>query len=251
MMNDQNVVAASPSSVRRVLKEAGRLRCRDISKSRKGKGFDQPVKPHEHWHTDISFLRIGGVFYSLCSFLDGCSRMIVHSEIRETMTEQDVEIVLQRAREKYPDARPRIISDNGPQYVSKDFKAFLEFCQMTHVRTSPYYPQSNGKIERWHKSLKVECVRPGVPLSLDHARAMVTAYMAYYNNERLHSAIGYVAPRAVMEGRAEAIHAERRRRLAESREVRRRHACEAAVEACCQKKEGAEPIANAGCGCEN
>jgi len=128
MMNDRDVVAASPSSVRRVLVEAGRLRRRTVAKSRKGKGFEQPLKPHEHWHTDISFLRVGGVFYALCSFLDGCSRLIVHWEIRETMTEQDVEIILQRAREQYPDARPRIISDNGPQYVSKDFKAFLEFC---------------------------------------------------------------------------------------------------------------------------
>ena len=116
MMNDLNIVAASPSSVRRVLLAAGRLRCKTVSKSRKGNGFEQPLQPHEHWHTDISFLRIGGVFYALCSFLDGCSRAIVHSEIRETMTEQDIEIVLQRAREKYPDARPRIISDNGPQY---------------------------------------------------------------------------------------------------------------------------------------
>ena len=221
MMNDLNIVAASPSSVRRVLLAAGRLRCKTVSKSRKGNGFEQPLQPHEHWHTDISFLRIGGVFYALCSFLDGCSRVIVHSEIRETMTEQDIEIVLQRAREKYPDARPRIISDNGPQYVSKDFKAFLEFCQMTHVRTSPYYPQSNGKIERWHKSLKVECIRPGVPLSLEHARQMVAAYVTYYNNERLHSAIGYVTPEAMMKGQAEEIWKQRRQRLEEARKARK------------------------------
>lgn len=228
MMNDQGIVAASPSSVRRVLKDAGRLRNREPFNSRKGKGFEQPLRPHEHWHTDISFIRIGGVFYGLCSFLDGCSRLIVHWEIRETMTDRDIQIVLQRAREKYPDARPRIISDNGPQYVSKDFKAFLAFCQMTHVRTSPYYPQSNGKIERWHKSLKVECIRPGVPLSLDQTREMVAGYVNYYNDVRLHSAIGYVPPRAVFEGRAEAIQAERQRRLAEARKARKCHARETA-----------------------
>jgi len=229
MMNDLGIVAASPSSVRRVLKEAGRLRSREAFNSRKGKGFEQPLRPHEHWHTDISFIRIGGVFYGLCSFLDGCSRLIVHWEIRETMTDRDIQIVLQRAREKYPDARPRIISDNGPQYVSKDFRSFLAFCQMTHVRTSPYYPQSNGKIERWHKSLKVECIRPGVPLSLDQTREMVAGYVNYYNDVRLHSAIGYVPPRAVLEGRAEAILAERQRRLAEAREARKCHARESAA----------------------
>jgi len=90
MMNDQGLVAASPSSVRRVLKDAGRLRSRKAFNSRKGKGFEQPLRPHEHWHTDISFIRTGGVFYGMCNFLDGCSRLIVHWEIRETMTDRDI-----------------------------------------------------------------------------------------------------------------------------------------------------------------
>lgn len=85
------------------------------------------------------------------------------------MTEPEVETIVQRARERFPDARPRIISDNGPQFIARDFKEFIRICGMTHVRTSPYYPQSNGKIERWHKSLKGECVRVKTPLSLDDA----------------------------------------------------------------------------------
>ena len=89
------------------------------------------------------------------------------------MTEADVETIIQRARERYPDARPRIISDNGPQFIAKDFKEFIRICGMTHVRTSPYYPQSNGKIERWHKSLKGECIRVKTPLSLEDARRLV------------------------------------------------------------------------------
>jgi putative transposase len=70
------------------------------------------------------------------------------------MRETDVEVILQRAKEKYLEAKPRIISDNGPQFIARDFKEFIRISGMTHVRTSPYYPQSNGKIERWHKSLK-------------------------------------------------------------------------------------------------
>jgi transposase InsO family protein len=62
------------------------------------------------------------------------------------MTEADIEMILQRAREKHPDARPRIISDNGPQFLARDFKEFIRIAGMTHVRTSPYYPQSNGKL---------------------------------------------------------------------------------------------------------
>src|SRR6266404_4267845 len=69
------------------------------------------------------------------------------------MTAADIEIILERAKEQHPEARPRIISDNGPQFIAKDFKEFIRISGMTHVRTSPYYPQSNGKIERWHKSL--------------------------------------------------------------------------------------------------
>lgn len=115
------------------------------------------MAPHEHWHVDVSCLNIWGTFYDMCSVLDGWSRFLVHWEIRERMTELDVETILQRAREKFPDAHPRIISDNGPQFVAKEFKQFIRVSGMTHVRTSPYYPQSNGKIERYHRTIKATC----------------------------------------------------------------------------------------------
>src|SRR5437868_12080222 len=72
------------------------------------------LQPHEHWHVDISYLNIAGTFYFLCAILDGCSRFIVHWEIREKMEEIDVETIVQRAREAYPGVTPRIITDNGP-----------------------------------------------------------------------------------------------------------------------------------------
>ena len=94
---------------------------------------------------------------------------------------------------------------------------------MTHVRTSLYYPQSNGKLERWHKTIKGECIRPGTPLSLEDARRLVAQFVAYYNNERLHSAIGYITPKDKLVGREAEIFAERRRKLEQAREDRRRH----------------------------
>ena len=106
------VVALSPSTTYRVLSKAGRLDRWNGKPSKKGTGFVQPLRPHQHWHTDISYLNLGGTFYYLCSFLDGASRAVVHWEIRESMTEADVECILERAKELYPDARPRIISDN-------------------------------------------------------------------------------------------------------------------------------------------
>ena len=133
------------------------------------------------------------------------------------MTEADIEIILERAKELHPEARPRIISDNGPQFIAKDFKEFIRVSGMTHVRTSPYYPQSNGKIERWHKSLKGECIRPGTPLSLDDARRLVEGYVEHYNDVRLNSAIGYITPKDMLAGRQQEIHADRDRKLEEAR----------------------------------
>ena len=227
MMLDADVVAVSPSSVYRVLKQAGLLGNWNRKPSRKGTGFDHPLRAHEHWHVDVSYINVCGTFYYLCSLLDGYSRYIVHWEIREQMTEADIEVILQRARERFPEAYPRIISDNGPQFIARDFKEFIRICGMTHVRTSPYYPQSNGKLERWHKSLKSECIWPGTPLSLDDARRLVAGYVEHYNTVRLHSAIGYVAPADKLAGREPAIFAERDRKPDEAR-ARRKVARQAA-----------------------
>jgi transposase InsO family protein len=217
MMLDDDVVAVSPASVYRVLKVAGRLDRKWQKPSKKGTGFVQPLQAHDHWHVDISYLNLGGTFYFLCTVLDGYSRFIVHWEIRETMKEPEVETIIQRAKEKYPNARPRIISDNGPQFIARDFKEFVRLCGMTHVRTSPYYPQSNGKLERWHKSVKVECIRPACPADVDEARYLVANYVAHYNTVRLHSAIGYITPADKLAGLEEVIFAERDRKLEEAR----------------------------------
>ena len=82
----------------------------------------QPLRPHEHWHLDVAYLNLGGTFYYLCSVLDGASRAIMHWDLRASMKEQEVECILERAKELYPEAGPRIISDNGPQFVAKDFR---------------------------------------------------------------------------------------------------------------------------------
>jgi len=221
MMIDDDIVAVSPSSVYRVLVNAGLLRRWNRKPSKKGTGFQQPLKAHEHWHIDISYINICGTFYYLCSILDGFSRYIVHWEIRESMTEADVEIILQRAREKFPDAKPRVISDNGPQFISKDFKEFIRISGMTHVKTSPYYPQSNGKLERYHRTVKGTCIRVKTPLSLEDARDLVTDFVDHYNNKRLHSAIGYVTPKDKLQGRAKMILAERDAKLIAARECRK------------------------------
>jgi putative transposase len=220
MMLDADIVAVSPSSVWRVLGRAGLLSKWKGTQSKKGTGFEQPPRPHQHWHIDVSYINISGTFYYLCSVLDGYSRFIVHWDLRESMTEADIEIILQVAKEKHLEARPRIISDNGPQFIARDFKEFIRISGMTHVRTSPYYPQSNGKLERWHKSLKAECIRPGTPLTPEDARRLIQQYVDRYNTVRLHSAIGFITPADMLAGRQAEIHASRDRKLEQARQRR-------------------------------
>ena len=217
MMLDDDEVAVSPSSVYRVLKQANLLQRWDTTPTQKGQGFGQPSKAHQHWHIDIAYLNIAGTFYYLCSILDGYSRYLVHWEIKPQMTEFEVELILQRAREQFPEVRPRIISDNGPQFIARDFKHFIRDCGMTHVRTSPNYPQSNGKIERWHKTLKSEAIRPKTPLSLEDANRVVHYFIDHYNTKRLHSAIGYVSPLDRLTGKDHSIQNLRHHRLAKAK----------------------------------
>jgi len=220
MMLDADVVAVSPSTAYRVLKQAGRLDRKWQKPSKKGSGFGQPLQPHEHWHVDVSYINVAGTFYYLTSVLDGASRYLVHWELRQSMTERDVETVVQRAREQHPGATPRIITDNGPQFIAKGFKEFVRLCGMTHVRTSPCYPQSNGKLERWHGSLKQESVRTAPLKTVEEGRTRIASYVAHYNQTRLHSAIGYVTPADKMAGREREIWASRDAKLETARERR-------------------------------
>ncbi len=234
MMLDEDVAAVSPSTTYRVLKGAGRLQSWNRKPSKKGTGFHQPTQPHQHWHIDVAHINVAGTFFYLCSILDGYSRAIVHHEIRSEMTEADVETIVQRAVEKHlldeqtgskialPEiAKPRIISDNGPQFIARDFKEFIRNVGLSHVRTSPFYPQSNGKIERWHKTLKSESIRPGSPLNIDDAKRLITSFVDHYNQNRLHAGIDYVTPGDKLAGRANEILKARDTKLEKAREQRK------------------------------
>ena len=108
-----------------------------------------------------------------------------------------------------------------PPASPMDFREFIRLSGMTRVETSPYYPQSNGKVERCHKTIKGGCIRVRTPLSLEDAIAVVDEFVGHYNTRRLHSAIGYITPKDKLEGRAEAILAARDAKLAAAREARK------------------------------
>ena len=201
-MLDEDVVAVSPSSVYRILKAEGLLnQWSTVKTSSKGNGFKQPTGPHQHWHIDIKYINFLGTFLFLISVLDGYSRYIVHHEVRTNMTEHDVQITVQRAKEKYPDTRAKIISDNGGQFISKDFQQFIKFLELTHIKTSVAYPKSNGKLERFHRSIGIECLSTNSFITLEDAREIIAKYIDHYNQVRLHSALCYLTPEDFLLGR--------------------------------------------------
>jgi transposase InsO family protein len=177
-------------------------------------GFDQPQAVHEQWHIDFSYIRIGGAFYYFLGILDGYSRRMLNFRLCENMAGINAEILVAETKEQYPLARsPRLISDNGSQFISKDFEELLALLEFGHTLTSANHPQSNGKLERFNRTLKTEHVRRSAYLNYQDACIRMAQWIAYYNSERLHSAIWYLTPNDVFFGRTANRLAERKEKL--------------------------------------
>lgn len=204
MMIDEDVAYVSPSTTYRILKASQLLASRKFVISKKGTGFNQPALAHAHWHTDFTYIKIGGELYHLILLLDGFSRFIVAWDITKVIDSNSCQVVIQKGKELFPGATPRIISDNGKQFTSKEFQSLLAQVGMTHVTTSPYYPQSNGKLERCNKTIK-SYLRTRHIADLKEALKVVGAFIEYYNTKRLHSAISFVTPQAKLLGKAQEI----------------------------------------------
>ena len=226
MMIDDNVVCVSPSTTYRVLKDAGLLNRWNTKKSKTKKlGFDQPGKPNQPaaaGHMDIKYVNFKGTFLFFIGVIDGYSRYIVHHELRHFMNAYDVELTLQRAIEKFPGERPNIISDNGPQFISKDFTEFLRIHSLQQVRTSVAYPQSNGKMEVYMRTLNQECLIRSSFINFQDAQKQIARFVEYYNNVRLHSSLGYLTPKEYLDGNVKERYKERQRKLDQARERRKK-----------------------------
>jgi putative transposase len=222
MMLDDDIAAVSPSTVYRILKDAGLLATKWRYEKTKGSGFDQPTRPHQHWHLDITYINFRGTFVYLAALIDGYTRYVVHYELKTQMDSLDIEIMMDRARLKYPDASPALITDNGPHFIAKKLKNYLNFVGITHRKTRYYYPQSNGKVERFYQTCKNEFVRRSSFLSLDDLEKQLASYIENYNTKRLHSALGYITPYDMLLGRQDQIFKERRQKLDRARSERKR-----------------------------
>jgi putative transposase len=218
-MIDDDVAYLSPSTVYRLLQDA-ELLARWKRSTHVGTAPPKPTRPHERWHTDLMYLRIADSWYFLVTVIDAYSRYVVHWELLASMTAADVRLVIQTALEQ-TGATPQLVTDNGSPFTSGEFKDLVRRIAFEHLRIRTYHPESNGVIERFHRSTREE-LRETALVNLGHARTIIAAWIAHYNEHRLHAGIGYLAPAEYYRGDPAARQAERQDKLARAREARRR-----------------------------
>jgi transposase InsO family protein len=218
MMVDADVACVSPASVYRVLNDADLL-YRWKRSERVGEKPAAPTGPNQRWHTDLMYLRVGDVWYFLVSVLDGYSRYVVHWELLTTMRAADVRVVVQQALEANGLKEVEIVSDNGSQFTSADFKALVRQFELQHIRIRTYHPESNGTIERFHRSTRQALADEDLR-NLARARDLIGRWVRHYNEERLHASLHYLPPAEYHRGRPERRIAERRAKLERARHHR-------------------------------
>lgn len=213
-MIDDNVAFVRPASIYNIMKEYDLVHkwAKNAGEAKK-KGFDQPSAPNEQWHTDISYIKVLGVFYYFISIMDGYSRKILDWTLCENMEGINIELLVARVKEKYPEARARIIHDNGKQFISNDFKSLISLLELYETSARICHPQSNGKLERFHSTLKTEHVRKTPYFGYEDAKEKMAQWIDFYNNGRLHGALLYLTPEDYFAGRKEVRLAERREKL--------------------------------------
>jgi transposase InsO family protein len=162
--------------------------------------------------TSLYFKTRSSTYYYFVSVMDGYSRKILSWGLSENMEGLTANLVLMKARELYPEAHPRIITDNGSQFIPKDFRELVSLLEMEQTFTSPAHPQSNGKPERFHRTFKSGHVRQAAYLNREDAIERIRKWIRYYSGRRLHAAIFYLPPDDVFAGKLGI------RRLAERRQ---------------------------------
>lgn len=219
MMVDENVACLSPASVYRVLNDADLLYRWKRSHS-VGEKPAPPTGPNQRWHTDIMYLRVGDVWYFLVTVLDGYSRYVVHWDLLTSMRAADVRLVIQHALELNGLRDVEIVSDNGSQFTSADFKALVRQFELQHIRIRMYHPESNGTLERYHRSTR-EALGEQELRNLAHARELIGRWVRHYNEERLHAGIEYLTPSEYHRGQPTLRITERRQKLDRARAHRK------------------------------
>ncbi len=221
--------SVSESTVYRILRREGLVKRAEMQLDAGKEYHRKTTGPHQMWATDASYFRVvGWSYYYLVTVMDDFSRFILAHKLQRDMTSDSFIEVVQEAVDKTGmdqitiTDRTRLLSDNGPGYVSRAFRDYLGMVGIKHILATPFHPQTNGKLERYHQTLKrdVNQLPYEAPSDLE---AAIVAFVSYYNYRRYHKALGNVRPSDVLKGRREEILRRRKEVQAQTIERRRQH----------------------------
>ena len=225
-ITDEQRIFISESSVYRILKAKGLITApAHILLSASNEFKDKPCFVHELWQTDFTYFKVlGWGWYYLSTILDDYSRFIVHWELCKTMKAEDVQRTVEQAMLKanlQPCQRPKLLSDNGACYVAGELKQYLKTVDVKHVHGKLMHPQTQGKIERYHRSMKnvVKLDHYYCPEELNQA---LKSFVQYYNYQRYHESLDNVTPADVYFGKREQILKRREKIKQQTLQQRRR-----------------------------
>ena len=220
-MVDEDVAYVSPSSVYRILVSRDLVHRWERPPARAKRIREKPLKPDEKWQSDLRYVGVDDRWYYLITFVDECSRYIVHWDLLRWMDGSSIALAAQAAIDTLPkESRPVIQTDNGSGYVSRDFKTVLSERGLAHQKIRPHCPEENGLVERVNRTLG-EALDVHDFEEVAGAKKTIGEIIRWYNEERLHSAIQFLRPIDVYRGEPQKLLEQRRVKLAVARHERR------------------------------
>jgi putative transposase len=215
-ITDHQDFSVSEATVYRILRSAGLVKSPEL-KLLAGKEYHwKTTGPHQLWATDASYFRVvGWGYYYLVTVMDDYSRFVLAWKLQTDMSTDSLIEVVQQAidatgmTEVLVEDRTRLLSDNGSGYVSRAFRDYLHLVGIHHILASPFHPQTNGKLERYHQSIKQEVNQLPYEMPADLEQA-IAEFVDYYNYRRYHKALGNITPDDVLQGRRDSILAKRK-----------------------------------------
>ena len=210
-ITDNEGFAVSESTVYRLLKREGLVKSPEMQLAAAKEYHTKTTRPHQMWATDASYFRVvGWGYYYLVTVMDDYSRFILAWKLQKDMSSDSLIEVVQEAvdvtgmTDVPVEDRTKLLSDNGAGYVSRVFRDYLHLVGIRHILAALFHPQTNGKLERYHQTIKREVNQIPYELPGQLERA-IADFVGYYNHRRYHKALGNVTPADVLHGRREQI----------------------------------------------